>query len=57
MLNQAVSSSDNAQGYTPEATNTSFDTATIKKLESLTPPGETPPTLTLPSGRIDPFRQ
>jgi hypothetical protein len=57
MLNQAISSSDDAQGYTPQLTDTSFDTATIKKLEGLTPPGEMPPTLNLPEGRVDPFKQ
>ncbi len=57
MLNQAISASDETQGYTPQLTDTSFDAATIKKLEELTPPGETPKNVTLPSGRVDPFRQ
>lgn len=57
LLNRAITPSDEVQGYTPQLTDTSFDTATIKKVEGLTPPGGTPPTIQLPSGRVDPFMQ
>ena len=51
LLNNIISLSDQSNGYTPDTNDTSFDQATIQKIEDLQNRGQTPPT----SGRTNPF--
>lgn len=55
MINYVVNSTQAPQDYVPTTTSTSFDTATIEKLESLRAPNEPVTPLALPNGRVDPL--
>ncbi len=54
LLNNAIVASTQANGYTPDLYNNSFDQATIKKIQNLQTSGQSGP-LTLPPGRNNPF--
>jgi len=54
LLNNAIVSSDNANGYTSTVNDTTFDQDTIKRLEALKEPGQETEKLPL-SGRTSPF--
>ncbi len=56
-LMTVVDTSDAANSHVPTSTDTSFDTATIKRVEKLRPLSTAPTPPQLPSGRIDPFPQ
>ncbi len=54
LLNSVIVTSTQANGYTPDINNSSFDKATIKKIENLQTTGQSNQ-LTLPPGRTNPF--
>lgn len=54
LLNNAIIASTQANGYTPNLNNSSFDQATIKKIQNLQTTGQSGQ-LTLPPGRTNPF--
>ena len=54
LLNESSTMPD---GYVPPATDTSFDTSTIERVEQLRPLSVSPTAPELPEGRIDPFPQ
>lgn len=51
LLNNIIILSGQSNGYSPDTNNSSFDQATIKKIEDLQNRSATPPT----SGRTNPF--
>lgn len=51
LLNNIVVLSSQSNGYTPDTNNSTFDKATIQKIEELKNRTQTPPT----SGRTNPF--
>ena len=56
LLYQNVIASEQADGYTPEASNDSFDITTMQKLDDLDPANSQEPLLNVDtSQRIDPF--
>lgn len=56
LLYQNVVNSDQAEGYTPDASNDTFDTATMQKLEELQPANSQAPLINVDdSQRTDPF--
>lgn len=54
LLNTVVVTSSQANGYTPDINNSTFDQATIKKIENLQTTGQSNQ-LALPPGRTNPF--
>ena len=56
LLYGVVGMSDQSNGYTSDANNTSFDTATIEQLRSLKESGQDTDKLDL-SGRTNPFSE
>lgn len=54
MLNNAIISSDDANGYTSTVNNTNFDQDTINRLKALKEPGQETEKLPL-TGRTSPF--
>lgn len=57
LLNQLLITSDQANGYTAQANNASFDTATINRLNQLHSVTDPSTPLSLPAGRINPFTE
>lgn len=55
LLNQILATSDQANGYTAQSSNASFDTATITKINHLRTVQDPSVPLNLPAGRINPF--
>lgn len=55
LLADIVANPSTPTGYTPDATNTSFDTATIERVDQLRPLSSPPEKIQLPSGRNNPF--
>lgn len=57
LLSQLATDPGSVDGYTAPATNLSFDTQTMQRVEELRPLSEQPTPPPLPSGRTDPFQQ
>jgi len=55
LLNQILVKSDQANGYTAQTSNTTFDTATIKRITELHTMDDPSTPIDLPVGRINPF--
>ena len=57
MLNEILKQSSNPNGYTSSLDITSFDQATIDRLQQLKTSDQASTSFTLPAGRISPFAE
>jgi exopolysaccharide biosynthesis protein len=55
LLYNIIIASTDTKGYTPDSTNTSFDKATIKRIDELKTRGQSGEELDLSQGRTNPF--
>ncbi len=57
MLNEILKQSSNPNGYTSSLDMTSFDQATIDRLQKLKSSNDASTSFSLPAGRINPFAE